>query len=183
MPEKPKSPYRKGADDGMFFGVYLTVMFFASVLSERITSLSFVCPVTFVLVPFIIYKFLRRGYVEDYGTSTLSAIWMHGIMIFLCGCLLSGAVQLIYMKWINPGFIIGQLNRFIEIYEQIDNDTAAQMVDLLKNMIAMRAVPSAVTIVVEMIWAGVFTGSILSLLLSLLVKARPVEMSKTSKHS
>lgn len=41
-------------------------------------------------------------------------------------------------------------------------------------MIDMHLVPSAVAIVVELIWLAIFSGSLVSLLMALLARSRPV---------
>lgn len=169
-----QSPYRRGAENGITFGVYLTVMFFASVYSEKVQLLGLLTICMMLLVPFIIYRYLRRSYVTDHGCTLLSSLWMQGIMVFLCGSVLSASVQIVYLRWINPDFIINQLRSIIDIYSNSGVAQGEQMAELLQNLIDAKAVPSAISLVIEMIWLSVFTGSLLSVLVSLLVRARPV---------
>ena len=55
-----QSPYRRGADDGFFFGAYLTVMFFASIFSEWMPLLQLLSGAMAVCVPLTIYRFMLR---------------------------------------------------------------------------------------------------------------------------
>lgn len=95
-------------------------------------------------------------------------------MIFLCGSLIAGAVTTIYLKWINPDFIVNLLHRAIEVWRSSDLSNAREMAAVAQKMIDYNLVPSAIEIAVEMIWLSVFSGSILSLLMSLLARSKSV---------
>lgn len=92
-----KSPYRRGADDGILFGLLLCAAFFCGVYSFRLPLLGFACLVIALSVPFVIYRFLRRSYVTDRYTTQLSSLWMQGIMTFACGCVIAGLVATVYL--------------------------------------------------------------------------------------
>lgn len=103
-----KSPYRRGADDGFLFGIYLTVMFFASIFAGSFAPLSLLALVMMVSVPVVIYRFMR-SYHRSLGPSgTFAMLWMQGVMIFFCGMLIAGTALVVYMKWIHPGFVVEQ---------------------------------------------------------------------------
>ncbi len=172
------SPYRRGADDGFIFGVMLCVMFFAGVFSVSAPVLSVVALIIFIAVPFVIYTFLRRAYITDLYTTQLSSLWMQGIMTFICGSLIAGLVAVVYLKWINPDFIADRLQEAIDFYSGSGWQQGEEMADLLKNMVKAHVVPTPIQIVIEMIWLGVFSGSLLSLLMAVLVRARGEKKSK-----
>lgn len=173
QPQLP-SPYRRGANDGFPFGLYLVVLFFASIFSSQVALLTLLTLLLFIGVPFVIYYFLRRAYIADYGCTTMSALWMHGIMIFLCGGLIAGAVEIIWLRWIQPDFILDQVNAMIAFYREAGIERSDEMADILQKMVDNHLVPSAIMIVVELLWLGVFTGSLLSALIAILVRARPI---------
>ncbi|MCH5319421.1 MAG: DUF4199 domain-containing protein [Paramuribaculum sp.] len=179
----PPSPYRRGADNGFYFGIYLTGMFFAFVLSVKISLFSLITMAMFVAVPFLIYRWLRIAFVEDGGKSAISSLWMQGIMIFACGSAIAGVVATVYLKWINPDFIIDRLHETIDLYESLEWPQGKEMADVLQRMIDYRIVPSAIQIVVEMIWLSIFSGSLLSLLMSLLARAKSVKQSTDTPNS
>lgn len=183
MSQPQPSPYRRGAEDGLTFAVYLTVMFFASIYSTRVAMLSLLVIVMMLGVPFVIYGYLRRAYVADRGRTIMSSLWMHGIMIFLCGSLLAGAVELIWLRWIDSDYIITQLNAVVELYSDSGWDRGEQMAEVIQRMIDNGLVPSVISIVMEMIWLSVFTGSLLSALIALLVRARPIRNASSSTNS
>lgn len=168
------SPYRRGADKGLYLGVWFCAMFFALVYSIEVPLLGFVALLLFAGVPFVEYRFLRRTYVEERGMTTLSGLWMQGIVTFGCGSLINAAVITVWLRWIRPDYIMERLNEAIEFYGAIDEPTAQQAADMLQRMVDARMVPTAVSIALETVWLAIFTGSILSLILSLLARAGKV---------
>lgn len=136
------------------------------------------CVVLMLSVPFVIYSYQRRSYLRDNGHTILSSLWVEGITTFFCGSLLSGIIQVIYLKWIDPGFILSQMQQMITLYRDSGLQNGTELADLLQQLIDNHAVPSAISIVIEMIWLAVFSGSLLSVLMALLVRARPIPDSK-----
>ena len=168
------SPYRRAADDGFVFGLYLSAMFLAMALAARMPLLGLVSFVMCFGVPVFIYLRLRRSFTADNGHTLLSSLWMQGIVTFACGSLLAGAVATAYLKWIEPDFIIDRLHEAIDFYSGSGWSRGEEAAATLQRMIDMHLVPSAVAIVVEFIWLSVFSGSLLSLLMALLARSRPV---------
>lgn len=171
--QEPKSVYRRGADDGFIFGVYLSVMFllqsmatvhdwFAAQLTGAIMMLG---------VPALIYFFLRRGYIAEGRRSRFSAMWLHGICIFFFGSLLMALTSYIYMRLVHPGFI----PEFFEIlrltYVDLGTSEALENAHMIEKIQQQHLYPAAAEIAVVFIWLAVFTGSLLSMLLSLIIRA------------
>lgn len=178
------SPYRRGADDGFIFGIYLAVMFLASLLSTRIPLLSLLSLVMAAGVPVVIYQFMRRFNAELKEFATFPMLWMQGVVIFVCGILISGAFLVIYLKWIEPDYILNQLRSVSELGAGSDNPTFAQAAELADAMIEANMIPSPMAIVSEMILAAVFTGSLLSIILSAFfaIKRRAAIKRYLDKH-
>lgn len=168
------SPYRRGADDGFVFGLYLAATFLAMVLASRLPLLGLISLLMCAGVPVFIYIRLRRSFTADNGHTLLSSLWMQGIVTFACGSLIAGAVATAYLKWIEPDFIISKLREAIDFYAGSGWSRGEEVAETLRRMIDMHLVPSAVAIVVEFIWLSVFSGSLLSLLMALLARSRPV---------
>lgn len=171
---RQRSPYKRGADDGLLFGLLLTVIFFAGVFSVDYPVTGLIAAAGMLSVPFVIYKFLRRSYVADMGMTLLSSLWMQGIMIFGCGALISGIIATVYLKWVDPDFINARVADAIRLYRESDMPSGERMAETLEAMVKSHLIPSAVQIVVEMIWLSIFSGSLLSLLMALLARARSV---------
>lgn len=163
------SPYRRGADDGFFFGIYLSLMFLASLLSARLPFLSLLSLVMAAGVPVVIFLFMRRFNSELKEFATFPMLWMHGVVIFICGILISGAVVVVYLQWIDPGYILSQMKGVVELGHGIgaSNPTLSTAADIAEAMIKGNMIPTPMAIVTEIILAAIFSGSILSIILSL----------------
>ncbi len=178
------SPYRYGADQGLYFGLYLICFYTCGLLNMTSPNLlySLGAMALFMGVPFLIYRWLRRTYVASRGRLPLSALWMQGIVIFICGTLIAALALVIYLKFINPTFIVDQMRVLIEMYSSMDWERGQEAADMLQTLIDMKLVPSAMSVVMETVWLGVFSGSILSLLMGLLARARKVNHVKDTNH-
>ena len=166
------SPYRRGAVYGVPFGLYLTALFFAISYTFDIPLLG---PVSFLLmlgVPFMIYGFLHRSFVEDRGTTIYSSLWMEGIAIFFFGGMLATLVSVVYMRWIEPDFINSRIDAMIELYSQAEFSRSREAIDILTRARDQNLIPKPIDIAVDMLWFIVFTGSLLSMLMALLARAR-----------
>lgn len=166
------SPYRRGADNGFLFGIYLIALFFAMIGAEYHGILGLLTMTMALAVPFMIYRFLRRSYTADHGTTPFSSLWMQGIMTFLCGSLISGVAAFVFMRWLDPAFMTRNAERAIEIYRTMDNPSATTIADGLEVLLRNGALPTPIQIVFQSIWGAVLSGSLLSLIVSAIVRSQ-----------
>ncbi len=165
-----QSPYRRGADAGLILGVYLCVIFFATAYSMTYPILS---PVSLVLIAGVpVFMSLRRSYITDMGKTIFSSLWMEGIATFFFGGVISAFVSVIYMRYVNPGFIDAQIDAMISVYNQADWERGKELADVVSRAREARLIPRPIEFSINMLWLIVFSGSILSMLMSLLVQAR-----------
>lgn len=174
------SPYRRGAIYGLSFGIYLTAIFFAVSYMFDYPMLALPGFLLMIGVPVLIYIYLRRSYIEDRGMTIYSSLWMEGIAIFFFGGLLASFVAVIYMRWIEPTFVDSRIDAMIELYSQNEVARGQDAVDILMRAREQNLIPKPIDIAVESLWAIVFTGSLLSMLMALLVRARGYK-PKTNK--
>ncbi len=167
-----QSPYRRGAYFGSYFGVYLCVLFFAMAHSLSVPVLSVVSLLMMAGVPVAVYLMLRRSYVADYGKTIFSSLWMEGICIFFFGGLIATLVSVLYMQVINPGYIMSQVDMMIELYGSTEWERGQELADMLERARKQHLIPSPMDLAIDMLWLMVFSGSILSMLMSILVQAR-----------
>lgn len=173
-----KSIYTYGANDGLKMGVYLSVMFLLQCTGMAHMLLMTFGTLMMLCIPIVAYIILRKGYVRSGGISTFSAVWLHGILMFLCGSLILALVMYVYLRFLNPGFMSGLLNSLIEVYSGIDNPQAEQLTDLLTSIKQQNMLPSPIQYAFSMIWTCGFIGSILSMILALIVRAIPIKNKK-----
>ena len=170
---KHKSVFRRGAEDGLGFGIYLSLLFIFNAVAIDVPLLGSFALLMALAVPVYTYITLRKGFVQNGYFYTFSEVWTHGIVLFLCGTLIMAATMAAYMTWINPNFIYEQCQIAITAYRQIDEETIASGLEL---MMKEGALPSPLSMAWSMITFGVFSGSILSLILSPIIRHfRPKE--------
>lgn len=168
---KGKTIYRRGADDGLWFGIYLSLLFLASVNSIYSGFACLAALAMMIAVPFIIFYFLRRSYRADNCMSPFSGLWLHGICIFFFGSLLAALTAYIYLRFFNPAYITNVVDLAIELYGSVDTPEAHEMSSVLQKAKDSHMLPTAQGTAVQLIWMGVFTGSLLSMVLSAIVRA------------
>lgn len=160
------SPYRRGADDGFIFGIYLSAMFFSSIFAPKLPLLGLLSFVLMIAVPVVIFLFIRRYDRRLGGCATFPMMWMEGVVTFICGMLIAGALLVVYMKWLNPDFIREQLEGLVELGKQTKGTTLTDVGDVAQQMLDANFIPSPIGIVTELIMLAVVSGSFLSIIIS-----------------
>ncbi|MFG6423482.1 MAG: hypothetical protein K1V71_03655, partial [Paramuribaculum sp.] len=79
--------------------------------------------------------------------------------------------------------IVDQIHSIIDLYSNSGWERGEEMAQVLQRMIDNSLIPSAISIVMEMIWLSVFSGSLLSALIALLVRARPIRSNNASSNN
>ena len=173
---KAKSPFRRGADDGIIMGLLLVAVFFTGTLSFSYTLASDLTPILMLAgVPLLTYFLLRRSYVRDNGMTLFSSLWMQGIVTFFCGSLILAIVMYVYMRWGNPGFMREMVSRMSEFYDSMpETPQSREVSQIFHTMLDENVFPSAINVAIESIWLGVFSGSLLSMLAAFAARARRV---------
>lgn len=171
--------YRRGADDGFVLGAWLVALVLLLCGSPYLPWLALPAMLVFVGVPVIVWRMLRRTYMADGGRTGFSELWLQGIITFVCGSLLMAAASFVFMRYVHPDFVLEQVERAADIYRSLGDPAAEQMARVLDTMIERHLVPSAISVAVEMMLMGVFTGSLLSMVLTWVVRLRRVPGGNT----
>ena len=116
---KSQSPYKRGADWGAWFGIYLSALFFATSYSVSYPVCGWLGLLLIVGVPPCIFLMLRKSYIADNGKTIFSSLWMEGIAIFFFGGLIASIVAMVYMRWIEPSFFDTRIDALIELYSEM----------------------------------------------------------------
>ena len=167
---KHKSVFRRGAEDGVWFGIYLSALFIFSALSLNVPFLGNIATLMSLGVPVYVFFILRKGYIENGYFYTFSEMWTHGIILFFCGSLFMAASVVMYMKWINPNFIVDLFQTAIDAYRQIGNATGNEIASTFENAIKQNALPTSFSLAGNLISFSVFSGSILSIILTIIIR-------------
>ena len=171
---RTKNIYARGADDGAWMGLCLVALFALMVLSTSVPMAALPAVAGMAAVPVLTYFFLRRTHIAAHGMTVYSALWMQGITMFACGSLIFGAAAFAFLRWIDPTFIRDVLVTAAEYYDSLDNAAGSAMADELHMIVRSNAVPPPGTVVLGWMWLVIFSGSLLSMLVAAVVKARKV---------
>ncbi len=179
MPEtETKSIYARGADCGLWLGLCFIALFLLAAASIRVPALNIAVIATAACVPVLSYRFLRRTHVAAHGLTSFSALWMQGIVMFACGSLLLGAAAYAYIRLVEPRFVANVVQAGIDYYTAAGTPQALAMADDLRRIEELNRLPRTGDVVLMYIWATVFSGSILSMILALIARARRVPLQE-----
>lgn len=169
--DKGKSLFKRGADDGFWMGLFLSVLFVAMAYSVYSALVGVLALAMLIAVPFLIFFFLRRSYRYDNCRTQFSGLWLHGICIFFFGSLLMALTSYIYLRFADPTYLNSLVNMAKEVYQSVDSPEAQQMAAVLQKAQDSHLIPTPGQLAMEIIWLGVFSGSLLSMIVSAIVRA------------
>lgn len=164
------SPYRRGAEAGRKFGFYLSLIFLLMVLSETFALASIGCLALIISLPVILYRSIKRSYIARNYQSNTAELWVEGIMTFLFASIICGLVTMVYLRWIDPDFIVDRIEACIAILRENDVSANRQTIDALTKMVSNGIVPSASQFAIAMFWLTMSGGCILSLIIAAITR-------------
>jgi len=162
--------YALGARQGLWAGAYFTATFLLQTVGSGSVFAMLLGNLMVLAVPFVLFGLLRRHFRDTDCRASFSEVWMHGIMIFLCGSLILALATFVYLKFIDPGFIYRETARLVEAYRSLDSEMAAGMAGTLSDALHTHSLPSAIQCAISFMWLGGFSGSMLSLIEAALIK-------------
>lgn len=171
MSETYKSVYRLGAEDGLLLAPLLIAVSLCMGASIYWPMLFLPTLILMLGVPVVTYITQKRTFTHQRELSTLSALWLQGICMFFFGSLIMGVAVYASLRWIWPGFINDQVNAVIQIYGSFNDPDIATLVKGLERARDTHALPTPIDITLELMYMVVFTGSLLSLVSALIVRA------------
>lgn len=177
-----KSPYKQGAEDGLPFGGYLAVMMFCSILALKLPLLGLLANVMMLSVPAVVYYFLRRYFKAEHGHSTVSALWMQGIVMFACGSALAFALVLVYLEWIDPDYIERSVRSSIEVLRASGSADMTGLANDMETVMSHGNPLTPVSMCFTLIWASIFSGSLLSFVVAAIVRAIPFKRDRRGQR-
>lgn len=166
------SPYRRGADDGLKFGLYLTAMFACSIYSGAVPLLGLAGLAMMLGVPLVTWRRLSSYDRDCHGCATFAMMWMQGVVMFAGAMLVAGAALAAYMTWVNPDFILQQWQAIAAMQGSTGSPDVDNVASIAQRMIDGGLLPTPMAIVIEFFLLAVTTGSVLSLICGALIAAR-----------
>lgn len=153
-------------------GIYLTLIFLFTVLSEQFSLLSLAGLAMLCYTPFFTYRLIVKIHKKYFCTSDFASLWMLGISIFIGGSMICALCSYAYLQYIDPNFIYRQAVNAAELYKELDPDNTSGIAEVIDSLIDNNMLPTPIEVAVEMLWTTTFFGSLLSMLLSAIVRKR-----------
>ena len=176
-----KNVYRQGAEDGVFFGILLTMISLSFIYSGKSSIISVLAVVLLLLPPVALFVSQRRYAARMSNFADVPALWMLGLMTSLCGSLICGAVTYCWLQFIEPSFIYDQVQGAIDVWKQVPEMAGDPMLKDMQNAIDRGMLPSAIEFVMNMILLTTFLGSVQSLLLGAVVRFLAIKDQKKNE--
>ncbi|MDE6300371.1 MAG: DUF4199 domain-containing protein [Muribaculaceae bacterium] len=164
-----ESVYVAGARGGLVLGPVMTLavmLLGASVYSAMWSLPALACCLA---VPVLAYFIIGKVYRTNPSYS-FSALWLTGICAFFFGGLIMGAVVAGTLRWVQPGFMHYMVSQVVDIYSNVPDAQAQNVADTLNKMIEANTLPTPVDCALELIYAAVFSGSLLSMIYAVVVR-------------
>lgn len=168
--KKQDSPYYLGARAGMPVGLYMSAMFLLMIVMSRVPVVSYLLLCMMLCMPVVIYATMRATVVSSKGETSYSSLWMQGIMTFLFGSVVCGLVTMVYLKFVEPRFIIGMVQTCVDNCRAMPGAEYSELADTLENMIRKGVVPTASSFTVSMFWFSMSSGSLLSAIVAAIAR-------------
>lgn len=182
MEESRKSVYHTGGADGLIMGAAFIIVMALMMLSIKRESALLSLLALVLAVPGIAAlaaALMRKRLVENQHRDTFSALWMHGITMFVCGNLIFGLALYAYLRFIDPEFMVREALAAADVYAALGNPDADHMAKLLRSMVEKHLLPTPISFAFSMMWFGSFLGCMLSLAMTFLVRiGRPQRLNK-----
>lgn len=158
MEKAPLTPlFHASARQGIIFGILFTAMSFCLLGCLQVPALSLVLLLLTVAVGAYLPVGLAAVASVNPAYRSFPAMWMSGIVQFLCGDLICSLLTALFLIYVQPDFLGEYVREMVRQFVAAGGNGAER--DLSKLMI-----PSVTDFVSSMFWATGFFGSILSLL-------------------
>lgn len=170
--DNEKSVFRCAAENGVSFGIYLSVIFFTCIYGTSSPLISMIGFVMIFTAPIMLFRYMRKFYKTHPDSSPITTLWSLGTFTTLFGSLICALVSYIWLQYVVPTFIIDQAKMAIATYEQIPELANNEFVELLRKAVKEKLLPSPITIVLQLIWATTSLGVIGSIFIAPFAKIR-----------
>jgi hypothetical protein len=149
----------------------LTLLFFVNAYTQALPMLAIIGLVLMVGVPVLVFRMLAVSFRSTDCKATFSELWLEGISTFFFGTLIVSFVAVVFMMWLQPDWLVGQMSAAIEQGKASGMPQLEEMADILQRALDQHLLPTPIQLVLDMGWMILFSGSLLSMVLSAIVRA------------
>lgn len=159
--------FEQSARQGIYFGILFTLMSGCFLFGMRIPSLSIVLMLLAAICIFYLPHSLSVVAARQASYCIFPALWMSGIVQFVCGALICSLVTAIFLVFVSPDFLSGYLSDMAGRLSAMDRNSGSDYSTLMVT-------PTAMQFVGSMFWATSFCGSVISLVTGMLLPHSPM---------
>ena len=171
-PEPKKSIYKRAAEWGLPFGLYIACMGVASIYADYFAPLSIIFILMIMATPLVVYYFQRRRFIEDDGFTEYAGLWMLGILLFIFGSVIASFIIYLVLQYFRPDFMYEQARMVIEAYSKIPQASDSEVLRVLQRMVDEKLLPTPIEAVFNAFWFVSFFGSLSSAVTALIAQRR-----------
>ncbi len=171
-PEPKKSIYKRAAEWGLPFGLYIACMGVASIYADYFAPLSIIFILMIMATPLVVYYFQRRRFIEDDGFTEYAGLWMLGILLFIFGSVIASFIIYLVLQYFRPEFMYEQARMVIEAYSKIPQDSDSEVLRVLQRMVDEKLLPTPIEAVFNAFWFITFFGSLVSAITALIAQRK-----------
>ena len=170
--EPKKNIYKRAADWGLPFGLYLSCMGVASIFADYFAPLSFIFILLLLATPLVVYYFQRRKFIEDDGFTEYAALWMLGILLFILGAIIASFIIYLVLQYCRPNFMYEQAQMVIDAYSKMPQMKDSEILHIVQRMVDENLLPTPIEAVFNVFWFVSFFGSLSSAVTALIAQRR-----------
>ena len=165
-----KSVYKYASEAGLPVGLYLTAMSACLLMSVRFPWLpTFIFPLALGF-PVLLWYLMKRISDKEPAYLKVSALWLGGMYAVIFGTLICTLLSGLYLTFVEPGFMTSYVSNAISTLESSPMSSEyAPTIDLMREAIEARVLPSSMEFISGMGWFTCFAGSLLSLILAVVI--------------
>lgn len=171
-PEPKKSIYKRAAEWGLPFGLYIACMGVASIYADYFAPLSIIFILMIMATPLVVYYFQRRRFIEDDGFTEYAGLWMLGILLFIFGSVIASFIIYLVLQYFRPDFMYEQARMVIEAYSKIPQASDSEVLCVLQRMVDEKLLPTPIEAVFNAFWFITFFGSLVSAITALIAQRK-----------
>ncbi len=171
-PEPKKSIYKRAAEWGLPFGLYIACMGVASIYADYFAPLSIIFILMIMATPLVVYYFQRRRFIEDDGFTEYAGLWMLGILLFIFGSVIASFIIYLVLQYFRPDFMYEQARLVIEAYSKIPQASDSEVLRVLQRMVDEKLLPTPIEAVFNAFWFITFFGSLVSAITALIAQRK-----------
>lgn len=165
-----KSIYKYAAEAGVPIGLYLTLMSACLLLSVKVQILPMLILPLGLGFPVVLWSLMKRISKAEPSYNKFSSLWLGGIYTVIFGTLICMFFSALYIVGVEPGFVHLYISNAIEAVESAGLAGEYEpTITLMKEAMEAHLLPSGMQFLMSMAWFTCFSGSILSLIISLIM--------------